>query len=108
MEFVGCNDTKFGVVIFPPELMADDCYVHRAWRFGNCFGDKDDARGGEKERDDDQNRYDGPGELDLGAAVDLRRFLRGVGVVQSMTEADDGIEQQAPDYEKDGQGNGKH
>ena len=106
MEFVGCNDTKFGVVIFPPELRADDCYVHRAWRFGNCFGDKDDARGGEKERDYDQNRYDGPGELDLIAAVDLSGFPVGVG--WPVPEADDGIEQQAPDYEKDGQGNGKH
>lgn len=106
MEFVGCNDTKFGVVIFPPELMADDCYVHRAWRLGNCFGDKDDARGGEKERDDDQNRYDGPGELDLIAAVNLRGFA--VGILRAMAKSDEGVKEQTAHDEEDGEGNAQH
>ena len=67
---------------------------------------KDDASGREKEHDHDQDRNDGPGELDLIAAVDLRGLA--VGVRRPMAEADQGIEQQSGDDEKDGQCDGKH
>ena len=101
MKFVGGDDTEFGVAILPPELMADDGYVHSALRLGNCFGDKDDARGSEKERHHDENWDDGPGELDLIAAVNLGGFPIGVG--RPVPETDQRVEQQASDDEKDDQ-----
>src|SRR3984957_12432420 len=72
MEFVGCYDTKSGIAILPPELMADDDDVHRAGGFGDGLGSKDDPRGCQKQHHDDQDRNHRPRKLNLVAAVDLR------------------------------------
>jgi len=106
VEFVGGDDAEFRVAIFPPELMADDGYVHGACRFWNCFGYEDDACCCEEERDHNQNRDDCPREFDLVTAVDLSRFT--VGVCLFMPEANQRVEQQPGDYEKYDQCDGKH
>ncbi len=94
---------SLGIAILPPELMANNDHVHRAGRFGNSLGSKDDPRGRQKQHDDDQDRNHRPRKLNLVAAVDLRRFPIRVrpGVCR---KRDQRIQQQAGDNQKDGQG----
>ena len=64
------------------------------------------ARGGEKENHHDEHRNDGPGQLHLHAAVDLRRLVFGVGPARP--ELDDDKNEQAGDHGEDGAGNQEH
>jgi len=101
MKLVGGDDAQLGVAIFPPILMANDHHFEGVRGFGRGLGDEDYAGGSEKKNDDDEDRKNRPGELDLGAAVNLRRLPLGVATAMAVT--DEGIEKKAGnDKEDDG------
>src|SRR5262249_55087022 len=74
VQLVRGDDPEAGVAELPPELMTDDGDVERAGWPARVLHGVDHARGGQEQHEHDQARNDGPGELDLRAAVDLGRF----------------------------------
>ena len=58
-----------------------------------------DTRGGEEKHQNDEYRDDGPGELHLIAAVNLRRLV--IFVCWTMAEFDDGVDEEREDNDKD-------
>ena len=82
---------QFIVVKLPPELMADDIDIERRRRHLLILDGKKNARRGEEQ---DHNNQDGdhrPGQLDLGAAVDLGRLAVILGI--TLPEADHHVHQ---------------
>jgi hypothetical protein len=86
--------------------VADHPHLHRVGRRRRVL-DRDQAAGGDQEEDeDDQRRHHRPGELDLVAAVDLRRLapvVAGPGA-----EADDAVRQQPADDDEDRRADAEH
>ena len=80
MQLIGGREAVFWIVKFPPELMADDIDVEGGRRHLLILDGKENAGRGEKEDHDNQNGDHRPGQLDLGAAVDLGRLAVIVGI----------------------------
>jgi len=100
MQFIGSGKAIFGIVKFPPELMAYDIRIDRRGRHFLILNGKQNAGGGEKENQDNQNRDHGPGQLDLGAAVDLGRLAVVAGI--TLPEADHHVNKKGGDHNKNG------
>src|ERR1035441_6595530 len=100
VHLVGRDDAQFGITELPPELMADHGDIQRRRRFRRVLSGKNDACRSQEEHYDDQDGNHGPGKLDLGAPVDLRRLLRRVLVISTMAVTHQHKEQQPGDYEK--------
>ena len=63
---------------------------------------------GEKQHDDDEDGNDRPRQLNLGAAVDLRRLLRSVRVRRAIAITKDRIEQKPTHEQEDAQRTAEH
>src|SRR5215813_2105636 len=74
VKLIGSDDAKLRVADFPPPLVADHRDVERAGGRGSALYIVSRARRGQKKYKDDENGDHRPGEFDLVAAVDLRRF----------------------------------
>ena len=74
VQLVRRDDPQRGIPELPPPLMADRGDVERRRRPGGVLDLIDRARPGERQHHDDQDRNHRPRELDLRAAVDLRRL----------------------------------
>ena len=74
MQFIGGYDAQFGIAKLPPELVADNGHVECGLGLGCVLDGEDHACRGKKQHYDDQHGDDGPGQLHLVAAVNLRRL----------------------------------
>lgn len=106
MEFVCSDDAELGIAVLPPELMTYDNDIECVGWLGCGLVDEDDAGGGEKKNHDDDDGQNGPGELNLRAAVDLGRFA--LRVAAAMPVADERVEQQPTNDEKDAAADCEH
>src|SRR5579863_8555942 len=79
--------------------MADRDDVDGGRGFWGVLEGMNDARGGKKKDHHDEDGNHGPGEFDLGAAVDLGGLVRGVASLGA--EFDDDVNEQAEDDDKD-------
>jgi hypothetical protein len=96
----------FRIAELPPPLVADDAHVQRVLRRHRVLdGDQGSGRD-QEEHEDDQRRDDRPGELDLVAAVDLRRLA--ILIAGAGAEADDAVDEQAGDDDEDHRGDAEH
>ena len=73
---------------------------------GIACGSKDDAGGGEKQHHHDQDGNHCPGQLNLIAAVNLRRLA--ICIARALPETDKRIEKHSSDDEEDGQSDREH
>src|SRR6266404_2192455 len=71
VQFVCRYDAEGRISELPPELMADRGDLKRCGWFRSILDRVNHASGGQKQNDYDQNRNDGPGQLNLGAAIYL-------------------------------------
>src|ERR1700757_1426543 len=83
---------------FPPVLVAYYCNLKGGAWLGRVLDSEDHARRREKDHDNDEDRNDSPGQLDLIASVDLRRLALLVSRTRSVADHDIG-EQAANDDE---------
>ncbi len=84
------------VLDFPPPLVANHFDIEGAFGESRVLDVGDGAGRDENENDRDENGENGPGELNLGAAVDLRRFLVRI-VVGSAAEFANRVGEEAGD-----------
>src|SRR5262245_35093653 len=99
MELVGGDDPEFRVADLPTPLIADDGDLERVRRLGATL-DAPDVSGGDQEQDhDDEKRNDRPRQLDLCAAVDLRRL--DLWAPRPPAEADERVHREAGDDDED-------
>ena len=75
VQLIGGYDAELRVANFPPPLVADHRDIERVGRRDSALYIVDRARRGQKEHKDGHNRNHCPGEFELIAAVDLRRFM---------------------------------
>src|SRR5882762_456887 len=71
MEFVRRDNPERRISKFPPELVTNGGNFQSRDGFGSILDRVDHSRGSQKQNDYDQNRNDGPGQLDLGASINL-------------------------------------
>jgi len=98
MQFVGGDDAERRIAELPPELMTDRGDLNRAGGRQGIFHGMDDARGGKKEHQNDENGHDGPRQLYLIAAVDLGRLTGVTGA--ALAKFYDGIRKKRENYGK--------
>src|ERR1700690_229600 len=98
MEFIRGDDAELGIAKFPPKLMSDCGYLHRLSRLGRVLDCVNHSRRREKKDNNDQNRNDGPGELNLCASIYLRRLA--LCVRRSAGEFTDYVTQYTEDHTK--------
>ena len=72
MEFVCGDDAKLGIPKFPPKLMPDCGHLHRLCGPRRVLDRVDHSRSRQKKDNNDENRNDGPGQLNLRASIHLR------------------------------------
>src|SRR5260370_36686271 len=106
MEFVCGDDAELGILKFPPKLMPDCGPLHRLCGPRRVLDRVNHSRGRQKEDNNDQNRNDGPGQLNLRASIHLRWLT--LCVRHSPTEFHNDIahytepdEQNQPNYTED-------
>ena len=75
VKLIGGHDAKLRVANFPPPLVADHRDVERVGGRDSSLHIVDRPRRSQKEHKDGHNRDHCPGEFELIAAVDLRRFM---------------------------------
>src|SRR6266436_10217446 len=98
VEFVRRDDTESRIPKLPPELVTNGGDFQSRDGFGSILDRVDHSRGSQKQNDYDQNRNDGPGQLDWGASIHLGGLtLRSARFV---AEFHDGVRQQSGDHEK--------
>jgi hypothetical protein len=100
VQLVGGHHLEPRVTVLPPELVADRRDHHCPGRARRVLQLEDDPRGGEEEHHHDQHRDDGPGQLDLPAAVDLRRLAG--RIAGPAAEPHHRVGQQGEDHQEDG------
>src|SRR5882762_7025358 len=91
MQLICSDYAQFRIPKFPPELMADDGDLDRPLGHAGILYGMDDAR---RSHEEDQHNEHGnycPGDLDLVAAVNLRRLR---AIVGTPAELYDGIRDQ--------------
>src|SRR6266852_1716427 len=106
VQLVRGDDLQPRVPILPPELVADDGHLERAFRARSVLDAEDDSRRGEEEHQHDDDRSDGPGQLHLGASIDLSRLA--TIVVVSPPELHDRVRQQPGDDGENYSGDREH
>src|SRR6266481_7468157 len=74
VQFVSRYDAERRISELPPELMANCGDLKRCGWFRSILDGVNHAGGGQKQNDYDQNRNDGPGQLNLSAAIYLGRL----------------------------------
>src|SRR5258706_1165740 len=74
VQFVSRYDAEGRISELPPELMADRGDLKRCGWFRSILDRVNHAGGGQKQNDHDQNPNDGPGQLNLRAAIYLCRL----------------------------------
>jgi len=88
MQLVRCNDAERRVSKLPPELVTDDGDFQSRGGFRSVLDRVNYSGGSQKQDDYDQNRNDGPGQLDLRTPVYLGRLaLRIAAVLRNFTTA---------------------
>jgi hypothetical protein len=87
VQFVCGDDSKPWISQLPPELMANNDYIHRSGRLGCVLYGMDDASGRHEQHQHDENRDHGPGNFDLAAPVYLWRLGIVVGTSPKPTMA---------------------
>lgn len=102
MKFIRGNHTELRIAVFPPELMSDDRNIHRISWLGNCLGAQDYPRRAQEQHHHDQDGNHGPRQLDLVAAVNLRRLA--LLIARTMTIANQCIQKHARNDKEDGCG----
>src|SRR5271168_3563480 len=98
MQLIGGGETCLFVVKLPPELMAYDVDIEGRRRHLLILDGKENACSGEEEDHYNQDGYHGPGQLDLGATVDLGWLAVIVGI--TLPEADHDVQQKGGDHNK--------
>ena len=98
MQFIGRGETRFWIAKLPPELMAYDIDVEGRRRHLLILDGKKNACRGEEKNQHDQDGDHRPGQLNLGAAVDLGRFAVIVGI--ALPVADHDVHQKRGDHDK--------
>ena len=71
VQLVGRDDAESGIAILPPELVTDDGHFDGIGGLRGVLNGVDDAGRRQEQGNDDENRNDRPGQLHLGASVDL-------------------------------------
>jgi hypothetical protein len=99
VQLVGGDHVVVRVAELPPPLVADDAHVQRVGGRGGVLDRDQRARGDQEEDEDDEQRDDRPGQLDLVAAVDLWRLA--VLVARPPAEARHAVGQQPGDDHED-------
>src|SRR5712671_7728717 len=74
VQFVSRYDAERRISELPPELMPYRGDLECCRRFRSILDRVNHASASQKQNDNDQNRNDGPGKLDLGAAIYLGRL----------------------------------
>src|SRR3989441_4969277 len=74
VDLVRGDDPELRIADLPPPLVADDSDLERVRRLVAAFDPIDVPGGDQKQDDDDQERHDRPRQLDLRAAIHLRRL----------------------------------
>src|SRR5258706_13816500 len=92
VQFVCRYDAEGRISEPPTELVAARGDLKRCGWFRSILDGVNHAGGGQKENDYDQNRNDGPGQLNLSAAIYLCRLA--LIIRRAPAELDDGIGQQ--------------
>lgn len=98
MQFVRGDHPERGVAIFPPELMANDGDVDCSRRLRSILNAVQNASGGKKQHQHNEDRNHGPSELYLITAINLRRFL--TVIVVALAVFRHGINEQSKDDRK--------
>src|SRR6267143_7176129 len=98
VQLVSRYDAERRISELPPELMANCGNLKRCRWFRSILDGVNHAGGGQKQNDYDQNRNDGPGQLNLSAAI----YLGGLALIipRAPAELDDGIRQQRKNDQK--------
>ncbi len=105
VQFVCHDDPVLGVAILPPELVAYNRHVERGRRLRCVLDGEDHTCGGQEHHDDDNDRDDRPGQLDLRRTINLRRL--GVTIFLD-PEFPRGIRPQAADHHQDAHRNANY
>src|SRR6266852_6013806 len=74
MEFVRGDDAEAGISKFPPKLVSDCGHFHRLSRLRRVLDRVNHSCRSQKKDNNDEDRNDGPGELNLSASIHLRRL----------------------------------
>ena len=98
MELIRSHDTKLRVANFPPPLVTDHRHVERIGGRDSALHIVNRARRSQNKHKDDQNWDHGPGELDLIAAIDLRRLTN--FIPRPPPKPNDGVGEQTADDQK--------
>ena len=105
VQFVCGDDSKPWISQLPPELMANNDYIHRSGRLGRVLDGMDDASSRHEQHQHDENRDHSPGNFDLAAPVYLWRLGIVVGTSPKLRNR---IDEQPPHKRKDETHNGQH
>src|SRR6202171_1923518 len=106
VQLVRRDDVQPRVPILPPELVADDRHLQRAWRARSVLDAEDDSRRCQEEHQHDDDWCDGPGKLYLVASIDLGRLA--AIVVLSLPELHARVRQQTGDDDENGADDREH
>src|SRR5450432_2878170 len=90
VQFVGCDDAKLWIAKLPPVLMSNHGDFNGTRRLWSILNRVDHSRRGQEQNNDDQNRNNCPGQLNLSASVHLSRLA--AAIHRSCTELDDRVE----------------
>ena len=107
MDLVGRDDSLLRVANLPPPLVADEPYLDGVFRHRGILDFSDRAARHENENERDQDRNDRPCELDMRAAVNLRRLLKLV-VLPAVPEFPHDIDEHRRDHHKDSRRDQNH
>ena len=99
VDLVRGDDPELRIANLPPPLVTDNGDLERVRRLRASLDPPDVPRGDQEQDDDDQERHDRPRQLDLGAAIHLRRLdLR---VRRAPAETDERVDGEARDDHED-------
>ena len=99
MQLVGRDHPERRVAVLPPELVPDHGDFDRGGRLRRVLDGVNHASRRREQDQDDQDRNDRPRQLDLRAAIHLRRFA--IGVRRRGAELHDGVDQETRDDDED-------
>jgi hypothetical protein len=100
VQFVRSNHAEIWIMNLPPPLMSDHADFERVGGQLRILHVGDRARRDQHQDEDDKNRDDRPRQLELVAAINLRRLFSIVARLRA--ELDDDVGEQSGNDDKDG------